>query len=196
VLNFMIFNTIWSLLVLAYVGVVPLYATNLFHKLVSLALLAVTTIFWFAGSIALAVFTGVPECRGISTCGALQAAVAFGFFIWAIFTFLAVLDTLEALRSRGHATAAARRGGRATVCDVPVRASRRWRSGRLLDVEIYRACRLPRNCIGNCRKYPPFRTFFGYLAAVPAGLLIGSQWFLCRQDYGTQGCVVFAMNYG
>jgi hypothetical protein len=98
----MIFNSVWSLLVLAYIGLVPLYATRLFHKLASLALLVITTIFWFAGSIALAVFTGVPECSGSSWCGSLQAAVAFGFFIWAIFTFLLVLDTLEAMRSRGH----------------------------------------------------------------------------------------------
>lgn len=103
VVNFMIFNSIWSLLVLAYVGVVPLYATRLFHKLVSLALLAITTIFWFAGAIALAVYTGVPDCSGSSRCGSLQAAVAFGFFIWIIFTFLTVLDTIEAMRSRGHA---------------------------------------------------------------------------------------------
>jgi hypothetical protein len=105
VVNFMIFNCIWSLLVLAYVGIVPLYATRLFHKLVSLGLLAVTTIFWFAGSIALAVFTGVPECHGSTWCGSLQAAVAFGFFIWVIFTFLTVIDTLEAMRSRGHGSA-------------------------------------------------------------------------------------------
>jgi hypothetical protein len=102
VVNFMIFNSIWSLLVLAYVGVVPLYATRFFHKLASLALLVITTIFWFSGAIALAVFTGVPECNGSSWCGSLQAAVAFGFFIWVIFMFLCVLDTIEALRSHGH----------------------------------------------------------------------------------------------
>jgi Membrane-associating domain len=99
----MIFNSVWSLLVLAYVGIVPIYATRIFHKLASLALLAITTIFWFAGAIALAVFTGVPACGSNTYCSSLQAAVAFGFFLWAIFMFLCALDALEAMRSRGHA---------------------------------------------------------------------------------------------
>jgi hypothetical protein len=102
VVNFMIFNSVWSLLVLLYVGITPMYATRLFHKLVSVGLLVVTTIFWFAGSIALAAFIGVPKCHGNSWCGSVQAAVAFGFFLWIAFMFLAVLDSLEAMRSRGH----------------------------------------------------------------------------------------------
>ncbi|WQF87877.1 Putative Marvel domain-containing protein [Colletotrichum destructivum] len=104
IVNFIIFNSVWSLLVLAYVGLTPLYLTRFFHKLVSLGLLVITTIFWFAGAIALAVFVGVPRCGGSSWCASSQAAVAFAFFIWAIFTFLTVLDTLEAMRSRGHST--------------------------------------------------------------------------------------------
>ncbi|KAK2055417.1 hypothetical protein LY76DRAFT_596072 [Colletotrichum caudatum] len=106
VVNFIIFNSVWSLLVLAYVGLTPLYMTRLFHKLASLALLVITAIFWFAGAIALAVFVGAPHCGANTFCGSAQAAVAFAFFIWAIFTFLAVLDTLEAMRSRGHSTKA------------------------------------------------------------------------------------------
>ncbi|KAI0100002.1 membrane-associating domain-containing protein [Hypoxylon sp. NC0597] len=101
--NFMVFNSVWSLLVLIYVGVTPLYLTSVFHKLAALALNAITTIFWFAGSIALAVFVGGPyDCRSNSYCGSAEAAVAFGFFLWALFTFLTVLDALESLRSRGH----------------------------------------------------------------------------------------------
>ncbi|TQN65530.1 Non-classical export protein 2-like protein 1 [Colletotrichum shisoi] len=104
IVNFIIFNSVWSPLVLAYVGLTPLYLTRFFHKLVSLGLLVITTIFWFAGAIALAVFVGVPHCGANSLCASSQAAVAFAFFIWAIFTFLTVLDTLEAMRSRGHST--------------------------------------------------------------------------------------------
>ncbi|KAI1764682.1 membrane-associating domain-containing protein [Hypoxylon sp. FL1150] len=101
--NFMIFNSVWSLLVLAYVGLVPLYMTSLFHRLAALALNAVTTIFWFAGSIALAVFVGGPyECGSDSLCGTAEAAVAFGFFLWALFCCLTVIDALDSLRSRGH----------------------------------------------------------------------------------------------
>ncbi|KAI1407177.1 membrane-associating domain-containing protein [Hypoxylon sp. FL1857] len=101
--NFMVFNSVWSLLVLIYVGVTPLYLTSVFHKLAALALNAITTIFWFAGAIALAVFVGGPyDCRSNSFCSSAEAAVAFGFFLWALFTFLTVLDALESLRSRGH----------------------------------------------------------------------------------------------
>ncbi|RYP84403.1 hypothetical protein DL769_001192 [Monosporascus sp. CRB-8-3] len=91
--NFMIFNSVWSLLVLAYVGLSPLYFPNLSHKLLATGLNCVTAIFWFAGSIALAVLVGGWVGGGVG-----GAAVAFGFFLWAIFTFLGVLDVLE---SRG-----------------------------------------------------------------------------------------------
>ncbi|OTB02709.1 hypothetical protein M426DRAFT_322461 [Hypoxylon sp. CI-4A] len=101
--NFMLFNSVWSLLVLVYVGVTPLYLTSVFHRLAALALNAVTAIFWFAGSIALAVFVGGPyDCRSDSFCGSIEAAVAFGFFLWALFTFLTVIDAIDSLRSRGH----------------------------------------------------------------------------------------------
>ncbi|KAJ8124240.1 hypothetical protein O1611_g9401 [Lasiodiplodia mahajangana] len=100
--NFMIFNSVWSILVLVYIGLTPLYMTSVFHRLAALALNVVTAIFWFAGSIAVAVGFGGPyECHS-SACSAPEAAIAFGFFLWAIFTFLAVLDGLESLRRRGH----------------------------------------------------------------------------------------------
>lgn len=80
--NFMLFNAIWSLLVLAYVGLTPLYMTSLFHKLAALALEALTMIFWFAGSIAVAVMIGAPKCGGSTFCASYEAAIAFGFFLW------------------------------------------------------------------------------------------------------------------
>lgn len=80
--NFMLFNAIWSLLVLAYVGLTPLYMTSIFHKLAALALEVITMIFWFAGSIALAVMIGAPACHGNTFCGSYEAAIAFGFFLW------------------------------------------------------------------------------------------------------------------
>ncbi|KAI5857406.1 membrane-associating domain-containing protein [Durotheca rogersii] len=101
--NFMIFNSVWSLLVLAYVGLTPLYFANVFHSLAALALNLITTVFWFAGAIALAVLVGGPyQCDANTYCGASEAAVAFGFFLWALFTFLAALDGINFLRSRGH----------------------------------------------------------------------------------------------
>lgn len=101
--NFILFDSIWTLLVLVYVGLAPLYYTHLFHRLASLALESLTMIFWFAGAIALAVFVGGPfDCGTSSLCGALEAAIAFAFVLWALFVFLCVVDAIEALRSRRH----------------------------------------------------------------------------------------------
>ncbi|KAM5350615.1 hypothetical protein ACJ41O_007120 [Fusarium nematophilum] len=100
--SFMLFNSIWSLLALAYLALTPLFASRLYHGVAALAVLAVTTIFWFAGSIAMAAFIGVPKCHGNTFCQSAQAAVAFGFFIWAIFTGLTVMEGLAYMRSRGH----------------------------------------------------------------------------------------------
>lgn len=83
--NFMLFNAVWSLLALAYLGLVPLYLPKLFRKQAVLALEAVTMIFWFSGAVALAVWVGIPYCYGNDFCQSLQAAVAFGFFIWWVF---------------------------------------------------------------------------------------------------------------
>ncbi|KAH7353999.1 hypothetical protein B0T11DRAFT_122578 [Plectosphaerella cucumerina] len=109
VIGFTIFNSVWSLLVLAYIALTPIFMAKLFHQLVSLGLLAVTVIFWFAGSIALADALGAPRCQS-AYCGAWQAAIAFSFFIWAIFTGLLVLDIMAVLRSRGHSNAHSKPG--------------------------------------------------------------------------------------
>ncbi|PHH58442.1 hypothetical protein CDD82_3024 [Ophiocordyceps australis] len=102
--NFMLFNTIWSMLALAYLALAPVFFPRLLHRTAALALLAVTTVFWFAGSIAMAAFVGAPECHGGGACSIVQsaqAAVAFGFFIWAGFMALSVLDGLSFWRGGG-----------------------------------------------------------------------------------------------
>lgn len=101
--SFMLFNSVWSILILFYLALTPMFAQRLYHSVVALGLLAVTTIFWFAGSIAMAAKIGVPDCHGSTPCQSAQAAVAFGFFIWAIFTGLTVMEGLAYMRSRGHA---------------------------------------------------------------------------------------------
>ncbi|KAL2756055.1 hypothetical protein ACRALDRAFT_1063970 [Sodiomyces alcalophilus JCM 7366] len=98
--NFMVFNSVWSLLVVAYLGLTPIYFAQLFHQFASLALLAVTTLFWFAGAIAYAALVGPARCSGFNLCRVAQAGVAFGFFIWIVFTALLVFDVLAFLRSR------------------------------------------------------------------------------------------------
>ncbi|KOS22049.1 hypothetical protein ESCO_002284 [Escovopsis weberi] len=99
--SFMLFSSVWSLLVLAYLALIPLYFSKLYHSLGALVTLAITTIFWFAGSIAMAVRIGVPHCGGNDSCMTSQAAVAFGFFIWAIFTGLTAMEGLAASRGGG-----------------------------------------------------------------------------------------------
>jgi hypothetical protein len=103
-MSFMLFNSIWSLLVLAYVGLTPMYFPGIFHNLASLALEWITMIFWFAGSIALAAYWGSPSCGGNTFCGSVEAAIAFGFFLWVLFAFLVIVDTMEFLRTRGNHT--------------------------------------------------------------------------------------------
>lgn len=71
--SFMLFNSVWTLLVLLYVALTPLYLASLHHKLAATVITTITAIFWFAGSIALAVVSGG---------GVVAAAVAFGFFLW------------------------------------------------------------------------------------------------------------------
>jgi hypothetical protein len=82
----MVFNSVWSILVLIYIGITPLYMTSVFHRLAALVLNVLTAIFWFAGSIAMAAEFGGPyDCRGNTACGSAEAAIAFGFFLWYVF---------------------------------------------------------------------------------------------------------------
>lgn len=101
--SFMLFCAIWSILVLLYLALTPRFLPRAYHTMVALGLLVVTTIFWFAGSIALAARIGT-HCHS-SLCQTAQAATAFGFFIWAIFTGLTVMEGLAFSRGSGGATA-------------------------------------------------------------------------------------------
>jgi hypothetical protein len=99
--NFMIFNTVWTILVLLYLGVVPHVLSGLYHSIIAMPLLGLSTLFWFAGSIALAAFIGAYNCNVSAVCGpyrAAQAATAFGFFIWVMFTVLTVFELLALLK--------------------------------------------------------------------------------------------------
>lgn len=105
-LSFLVFNAIWSLLVLAYLGIVPRIVPRIFHGLVALALEWITMLFWFAGSIALAAATGPGWCSGWSGCHAWRAAIVFGFINWLLFLALAIIDTMEVMRGRRTTSAA------------------------------------------------------------------------------------------
>ncbi|MCJ1403490.1 hypothetical protein MMC11_006713 [Xylographa trunciseda] len=94
-LNFVLFASLWSLLLLAY-----LFATLRFgrfsHPIASFVLLLVTSLFWFSGFIALAVAIGGSSCGPNRSCQAIAAASAFGAFLWLIFLVDAIFAGMAA----------------------------------------------------------------------------------------------------
>lgn len=100
-LNFMLFNSIWSALVALYIIITPRIFARAYHATIGLGVLALTALFWFAGSIAVA--AQYHGCGSSNTCHVIQASAAFGFFLWAIFTGLAIMEGLAG-RSYGSKT--------------------------------------------------------------------------------------------
>lgn len=98
--SFLVFNAVWSLLVIAYLGLAPRVIPRIFHSLVALALEYITMLFWFAGSIALAAPLPPGSCGAWGACHAWRAAIVFGFFTWLLFLALAILDTMAVSRGR------------------------------------------------------------------------------------------------
>lgn len=82
-INFLIFDSVWTFLALAYLIVVPwrFSDTVAHHKFAILAVETLTMIFWFAGFIALAVFLDDRVCFG-HVCSAAKAAAVFAAFEW------------------------------------------------------------------------------------------------------------------
>ncbi|OLN86827.1 hypothetical protein CCHL11_07840 [Colletotrichum chlorophyti] len=95
VVGFLLFNSLWSLILLAYITVIPMYRARLFNQTVSLGLMAVTDIFWFAGAIAMASAVGAQWRTE-------QAVTAFSFFVWAIFTGVLVFHIIFGITARGN----------------------------------------------------------------------------------------------
>ena len=101
-LAFLLFASVWSLLVLLYVTLAPFYLItggenashikkNLTHRYAIIALDTITAIFWLAGWIALAELIGGPQtCT--TFCAAVQASVAFAAFLWATFAASGVIE--------------------------------------------------------------------------------------------------------
>ncbi|KAH7198931.1 uncharacterized protein B0J16DRAFT_315220 [Fusarium flagelliforme] len=88
---FMLFNTIWSILVLAYVAAAPIYAVGIFSGIAPTVLEGITSLFWFSGSLAMAVWV-----RG----GAAAGAVAFGFMILILFLGVFIYSLITLLKTR------------------------------------------------------------------------------------------------
>lgn len=94
----MLFNSLWTIFVVIYTGLIKRVLSGLYHAIVGLALLAVSSLFWFAGSIAIAAKIPI-HCHGFHECQVAQAATAFGFFIWVITAVLAALEFLTGRNS-------------------------------------------------------------------------------------------------
>lgn len=96
--NFMVFASVWTLLILIYLALAPRFFSAFAHPAAMLGLDALTMLFWFAGFIALAVFYHqtndvyvgdvdddvVYHACGIigGYCKEVEAAVVFGAFEW------------------------------------------------------------------------------------------------------------------
>ncbi len=81
-INFLIFCSVWTLLVLVYLILAPAKFPQFAHKYAILGVEAVTMIFWFAGFIALAAKLGTGSCFGYGPCRASKAGIVFGAFEW------------------------------------------------------------------------------------------------------------------
>ncbi|KAK1772574.1 hypothetical protein QBC33DRAFT_510425 [Phialemonium atrogriseum] len=96
--NFLIFASIWSLISLAVLEIVPRFAPRASHPYSALAFEFTNVIFWFAGFIAIAVFLSrLLFCRN-AVCGVAQADAvisAFQFVIWGVSIFFMAKDVFK-----------------------------------------------------------------------------------------------------
>ncbi|KAK3680954.1 hypothetical protein LTR37_021010 [Vermiconidia calcicola] len=99
-INFLLFDAVWTLLALIYLTLVPwrFSETIAHHKFAILAVEALTTIFWFAGFVALAVFLSDRVCYG-HVCSAAKAAAVFGAFGWVCFAATTAMAVMHVLRT-------------------------------------------------------------------------------------------------
>jgi hypothetical protein len=83
--NYIIFDTIWTLVALCYLTL-AVVKPNMHHKWAVLAIDALSMVFWLSAFIAMSIFlTRLLFCRG-SVCAAARAATVFSAFTWAAFT--------------------------------------------------------------------------------------------------------------
>lgn len=110
--SFLVFTSVWTLLILVYLALAPRFFSALAHPIAMVGLDALTMLFWFAGFIALAVFHhqaedvyfgGIIQACSIAggLCGEIEAAVVFGALEWALFVATTALLALEFMRGRG-----------------------------------------------------------------------------------------------
>lgn len=80
--NFLIWNFVWTVLALLYLGLAPTYVPNLYHKWAVVGVEGLSVLFWFCGWVAMAAWLGnATVCFG-TVCGCARAAVVFAMFEW------------------------------------------------------------------------------------------------------------------
>ncbi|KAM7200533.1 Membrane-associating domain containing protein [Naviculisporaceae sp. PSN 640] len=100
-INFLIFASLYSIVSIVLIEVVPRFMPRASHPYVSLGLEFTNVVFWFAGFVSLAVFLSrLLFCRG-SVCAAARADTAFGAFLWILWTVTQVFLALDVFRSGG-----------------------------------------------------------------------------------------------
>ncbi|KAF2202664.1 hypothetical protein GQ43DRAFT_439509 [Delitschia confertaspora ATCC 74209] len=98
--NFMLFTSLWTLLVVAFLVIAPSRFPQFAHKYVILALESITMIFWFAAWIAVAALWGDWKCGSKGGwCGAGTAACVFSALLWLTFLATAVMAALHVRRT-------------------------------------------------------------------------------------------------
>lgn len=99
-INFLIFASIWTILVLIFLLVVPRFMSTL-NKWILVGVEALTMIFWFAGFVALAVYISEDtDCGGGKICNTAKAACVFAAFNWLLWTATTILTALSARKTK------------------------------------------------------------------------------------------------
>jgi hypothetical protein len=104
-INFMIFSPIWSLLALSAIIAVPKFfpsaVQNTGPKIGLLVLELITSLYWFGGFIALAMWLDDRICFG-TVCSIAKAGTAISAVNWAAWTVTLVAGGLAAFRKGGN----------------------------------------------------------------------------------------------
>jgi hypothetical protein len=80
-ISFVIFSSVWTIFVLAYLLLAPKLAPKYVNPTATLILDALIMVFWFAGFIAVAAYMRTPfDCD--PACGASNASIVFAAFEW------------------------------------------------------------------------------------------------------------------
>jgi len=99
--QFMLFTSIWTVLILVYLVLAPLHFPTAAHKFAILAAEAVTNIFWFAAWVAMASLLGSIFTHGWAAYRVAVAATVFAAIEWILFMITTVMASAHVYHTRG-----------------------------------------------------------------------------------------------